>query len=804
MRSIKIVAASMLLLAMSCGAIGYSIAMHESGSNLMTMETNSLDTSEKTEGGVTGIMPKTGNASDDTMVTESITVGNIKEKFGVTNSVEISPFYNIEQTSNFIFHFNSKVDAMKAVTVHTDAKCNKESMVKQENKGYETKEGKEDVVVMPGTPVLGESNQNMWGYAPIYYLCIRYDLTSEEVKALDEPIIVPFTVKSPASIPNVNAYVNNDGQFEIKWNPVSNAVKYNIYSTKASETNLTKSETAYTGEKPKLIATVDAETNTFVEFYENGNVVGSNGYVYGENFNELGAYYVTTVDKGGNESSYSMPIETSEFNNQMPKTFDEQLSFEKNNGVTTRLPDTAVVKMYSGTSKQFPIHYNKINEENGVATYEYSISGTLLTGTVKYQNEDGVYEQNIISDAQFSSVMYDVENNINTIPRNTVNTVNSSEYVDISVGDFEIDGTLIKNETYDERIDDIQNKSEKVIIDGIYDTEYPIFADNAEEEYLAICLTDVQTEISTANFPKLQNVYNLLDVLYKVIYQNPYVISVKSFAYSADEQMLYITYALNIDDIKSQQKEIKVKSEEIVSSIISDDMDEEAKVMAIWNYLEENTVYDENACESAEVNGFKNVNGSENSFSTYGIMCQNKGVCQSYMHTMKLLCELSNVECKSITGYLHNTIPHGWNAVKINGNWYWIDVTNNKTNSGLPYFIFLTSSEFAMDSWGYVTDDDYLLDNESNFAETSEMELDYYYKRGLYANSHKEITNIVSNKIKEHNGSLYIKCSFNPNINDDDFAYGIRDALVSAGYSDDEIVNATIGNNGQMMIVNVE
>lgn len=793
-----------------------------------------------------------------------VTVKDIKARYG-GNDTDIAPFYNVSQDMSFIFHFESKVEPACAVTVHTDDSCNMDSMVYQINEGYVSGNGKTDVIVKPGNPVMNVKNKNksyIWGYAPIYYLCIRYDLKSEETRKLGKPVIVPFTVKSDVSVPNIMPYINDKGQFEIKWNPVDGAVKYNIYETSGindmPESGLSKSECAYIGDNLKLAASVDANQNTFNDFHSdgNGNTACSGDYVVGQNFYRLGTYYVTAVDKDGKESFFSMAAESSKYSKSLPKAFEDQSVFEKKDGVATVLPDMASIKMCDGKTARFPVSYKKIGEEDGCALYQYSVHGTLLTGEIKYRNDAGTYAEAISSPYQFSSAMYDFKNEINPVPRNIVKTKNTSRYVDAvkECPQYDRQWTHIvygKDKCYaragieDERIkndgiypdgkspvaaltgsDDIFGSRQKGNTEnsGKHDSKniekeennhkndskeeddgykYKIFADSAEEEYLALCIMDGQEDINVQSFPELQNTEYLTDVLYKVIYQNPYIIGIKSFAYDATNARLHITYSKGKKEIKKQQEEIKAKANEIIKSYIKDDMDEEDRVMAIWTYLENNTVYDDEACAAAEGNGFSGTGGYDDSFTAYGVLCKGKGVCQSYMYAMKLLCETAGIECKSLTGYLHNTTPHGWNAVKIDGDWCWIDATNTKQNSGVPYFIYQTSSEFAENSWNYVLDKNYELDDNLGFAVTDNMEHDWYVERGLYAKSYDDIVKIVKDKIKEYNGTLYVKCSFVPDIYKDSFSDDIVNALSEAGYSANEVNYSSLSSIGQIIMVDL-
>ena len=61
------------------------------------------------------------------------------------------------------------------------------------------------------------------------------------------------------------------------------------------------------------------------------------------------------------------------------------------------------------------------------------------------------------------------------------------------------------------------------------------------------------------------------------------------------------------------------ESDRIINEIIKPSMNEDDKVKAIYDYLENSTEYDHDALEAAEASGFQSVVGFEDSFNTYGI-----------------------------------------------------------------------------------------------------------------------------------------------------------------------------------------
>ena len=64
------------------------------------------------------------------------------------------------------------------------------------------------------------------------------------------------------------------------------------------------------------------------------------------------------------------------------------------------------------------------------------------------------------------------------------------------------------------------------------------------------------------------------------------------------------------------------------------------------------------------------------SFTPYGGLVNHTAVCLGYATTFQLLMDLSGVECITVAGAAFaSQEDHGWNMVRLNGNWYCVDVT---------------------------------------------------------------------------------------------------------------------------------
>lgn len=863
------------------------------------------------------------------------TVMELKKHYDVDDTMSIKPFYNVEQNTEFTFHFNSYVNPFTAVTVHTDPSVSMDSMVYQVNIGYATGSGM-DVVVKPYDPVLnaeerkdGKLEYGNWGYAPIYYLSINYDFYSVTPLKLEQPLVIPFTIKNSISTPNVTGNIKEDGTFELTWNQVENATKYIVYeefSSHRNEDERTRQQLGYVGDQPTVLVELSSANTSFTDFGLDGtdNIVSySLDDVSFQNYHALNTYYVTAVNSEGEESAFSFPVESWRYADRMPYIVEKTEVFPYNDELyVTKLPEAINVKMVDGESKQFPVDYKLISEEYGAATYLYEVKGTKLKGNINVKFESGEYPEQVISsferrqdfitpditvdvipniltatisgdnynntniqlgtktehsqagligytqemsyvradieaarlytDGEYSNsnpftILYDnptfigyndmegnrlaIEDVLGTYRDVTTDggSGNGNTITSIIIGDEVIydkgsatetkvsatdDSTISPDDYMNHRVPEVitdDNLVEEQIIStqeqiaegneiNVSSINYPIFADSAEEDYLARALVAAESYIDLSPFPALQNTEYLVDVLMKVSFQNPYIISFSSITYNPETRVLNANYGLSKSEIEDRQIKIAAEAQSIINSIINNSMTTEEKIMAIWSYLESNTNYDYKALKEAEAVEFSNdiIKDNPDAFNTYGILVKKTGVCESYARTTKLLCSLAGVESKVLTGFIDSNLPHAWNAVYIDG-WYWVDTTNNLTNMGLPFFIYQTSSDYATHN-GYSLDEDFELNGKDDYAKNSDISKDYYSEHGLLFNEPEEAINKLAEMYAETHELSVVKCTFSMNMAQEIINY-MAYKVYENGVTKDEIAKISFGMyNGLMFI----
>ena len=91
------------------------------------------------------------------------------------------------------------------------------------------------------------------------------------------------------------------------------------------------------------------------------------------------------------------------------------------------------------------------------------------------------------------------------------------------------------------------------------------------------------------------------------------------------------------------------------------------KIRYVNNYLIDNIEYD--------------IAAGNNVYNIYGTLVEKKAVCEGYARTCKYILDELDIPCIIACGIAKNsqnvTESHAWNYVKVDGNWYALDVTWN-------------------------------------------------------------------------------------------------------------------------------
>jgi len=259
---------------------------------------------------------------------------------------------------------------------------------------------------------------------------------------------------------------------------------------------------------------------------------------------------------------------------------------------------------------------------------------------------------------------------------------------------------------------------------------FGITANSAMSEYIAICMLGTESAIDLSLFEEASDTSAVVDAFAEAQYQNPLVLGIQDASMDTQNKILYIEYDYDAETTAKKQNEIVNKVNSIVSEIITEDMSDLEKEMAINSYLCETVVYDDAALENAEANDFYYVDEEfYDSFTAYGILMDGVGVCAGYSAAFKLLAEAAGLESIVVTGYLDGSLPHAWNKVNIDGEWNIVDSTNND-NEVIPNALLNLSDSSA--SMALLEDDRFVMDvNLYDYAANTD-DNEYYRTTGNF------------------------------------------------------------------------
>ena len=153
----------------------------------------------------------------------------------------------------------------------------------------------------------------------------------------------------------------------------------------------------------------------------------------------------------------------------------------------------------------------------------------------------------------------------------------------------------------------------------------------------------------------------------------------------------------------------------ILREIITEDMSDYDKVLAIFDYLIDSVTYDYSAADApAARDSYKNV-----CYYLEGVFERGLAVCDGKAKAFVLFCAIEGIECLRDTGASKTGgVGHAWNYVNLDGYWYLVDTTAADTAQGTgtsivdfytykvemnTYRKFLTNTAANSDEYEYST-----------------------------------------------------------------------------------------------------
>ncbi len=151
------------------------------------------------------------------------------------------------------------------------------------------------------------------------------------------------------------------------------------------------------------------------------------------------------------------------------------------------------------------------------------------------------------------------------------------------------------------------------------------------------------------------------------------------------------SFSLTLSSTMSYKKYEKYRGQlnSVINSVLKGlkpNMSEFERELYVHDYLVKNCVYEEK------------TSSKDNRYTIYGCLVDQSAVCEGYKNAFQQLLAYCGIKSFGVSGSLDNSesIDHVWNAVMIDGDYYYTDVTWDDSEDMVMYDYFnLTSKELT-------------------------------------------------------------------------------------------------------------
>lgn len=299
---------------------------------------------------------------------------------------------------------------------------------------------------------------------------------------------------------------------------------------------------------------------------------------------------------------------------------------------------------------------------------------------------------------------------LDTSPSSGTTSTEANDYVSVRYEQL----TTAQKVTYDEIYAGIESYSSDIYI------SQKVYQDDLEKVYDAIINTAPLELISTTR--KYDYKYNSI---------------------TGEITKVKPSYSVTLEERNRMEEEVKAVADRIVTSV---------EGLNTFETLKTFHDYIITHCDYEKSGG--------NYSNAYGALVEGKAVCEGYSRAFKYLCDMVNIPCELVFGTAE--ISHMWNLVRIDGQWYHIDVTwddpENKGGDYVGYGYFNVS-----DSQISIT---HTIEDISEVPSATATDMNYYKYYGLCAYTSEELYNLIYGEVYNAclNGNKYVYVSMDDTV----------------------------------------
>lgn len=174
-----------------------------------------------------------------------------------------------------------------------------------------------------------------------------------------------------------------------------------------------------------------------------------------------------------------------------------------------------------------------------------------------------------------------------------------------------------------------------------------------------------------------------------------------------DRQRLLSAWEEGGTGLADRDQVILQSCRDLLGEIITEEMSDYEKELAVHDWMIAWAEYDQ-----AALSALPGAQPTPDSDNPYGFFTGRAAICTGYTSTFQLLMDLLGIECLTVEGTAYNgTEDHAWNMVRLDGDWYCVDVTWDDPVSSTPvspaaaHMYFNVTSDF-MRQFGHQWDEE--------------------------------------------------------------------------------------------------
>ena len=242
-------------------------------------------------------------------------------------------------------------------------------------------------------------------------------------------------------------------------------------------------------------------------------------------------------------------------------------------------------------------------------------------------------------------------------------------------------------ETYSENSVKLEanSPSQKFITEVMLPYQYSELSDQAQKCYLDIrkAVAAHKNSVKISSRISEKTLIQIADIING---QDPLVFDSASIEFngvSTDNAYARLTYTYSKGVSDSTLKQVIKEADKVIASF-APDAEEYEKFLAVHDYIVNNTEYDET--------------GSKPFVRTvYGPLVLGRGVSEGYAYAFQFICIKAGLTSITVSGTDADGNKHTWNKVKLGGEWYNIDCSQD--DLGVCYDYFMVSDEVMQQTY---------------------------------------------------------------------------------------------------------